>query len=67
MRGNSTTTDQNGHYLLSAVPPGKYKVTARIASATAGLPSIKSEPVMASVAEREHRTVDIKLAVPKSE
>jgi hypothetical protein len=67
IRMNSTSTDQNGHYVLSNVPPGKYKVSAKLASPAPGSAPIKSDPVAVSVAEREHRTVDIKLAVPKSE
>jgi len=62
-----TTSDQNGHFVLKDLPPGKYKVSAKLASPVPGIPSVKSEPVAVSVAEREHRTVDIKLAVPKSE
>ena len=53
--------------MLKDLPPGKYKVSAKLASPVPGIPSVKSEPVAVSVAEREHRTVDIKLAVPKSE
>ena len=29
-RSKQVNTDQNGHYLLKDLPPGKYKVTARI-------------------------------------
>ena len=64
---NQASTDQNGHYVIKDVPPGKYKVTARIPSPGEGAPAIKSDPVPVTLGEREHQTVDIKLAVPKSE
>lgn len=64
---HQASTDQNGHYVIKDVPPGKYKVTARIPSPGEGAPAIKSDPVAVTLGEREHRTVDIKLTVPKSE
>jgi protocatechuate 3,4-dioxygenase beta subunit len=60
-------TDQNGHYVLRDLPPGKYKVSAKMASTGSGVPPIKSDPVAVSVGEREHRALDIKLTVPKGE
>jgi len=42
-------------------------VTARIPSPGEGAPPIKSDPVAVTLGEREHQTVDIKLAVAKSE
>jgi hypothetical protein len=64
---HQASTDQNGHYVIKDVPPGKYKVTARIPSPGEGAPAIKSDPVAVTLGEREPRTVDIKLTVPKSE
>ena len=66
-RSKQVNTDQNGHYLLKDLPPGKYKVTARISSPGEGAPAIKSDPVAVTLAEHEHGTVDIKLTVPQSE
>jgi uncharacterized surface anchored protein len=66
-RSKQVNTDQNGHYLLKDLPPGKYKVTARISSPRGGTPAIKSDPVAVTLAEHEHGTVDIKLTVPQSE
>jgi protocatechuate 3,4-dioxygenase beta subunit len=63
---HQASTDQNGHYVLKDVPPGKYNVIAKI-PASGDAPSIKAEPVAVTLGEREHRTVDIKLTVPKSE
>jgi uncharacterized surface anchored protein len=60
-------SDQNGHYVIKDVPPGKYKVVAKIPASGGGAPPMKSDPVAVTLAEHEHRTVDIKLTVPKSE
>jgi len=49
-RTREASTDQNGHFMLKDIPPGKYKVSAKL-----------------PLGEREHRVLDIKLAVPKSE
>jgi len=59
-------TDQNGHYVIKDIPPGKYKIVAKI-PASGGDTATKSDPVAVILGEREHRTVDIKLAVPKRE
>jgi len=61
------STDQNGHFIIKDLPPGKYKVTARIPSPGEDAPAIKSDPVAVTLGEREHRTLDIKLTLPKSE
>jgi len=66
-RSRQAATDQNGHFVLKDIPPGKYRVSAKIPSTASGAPAIKSDPVMVSVAEREHRALDFKLTVPKSE
>ena len=60
-------TDQNGHFVLKNVPPGKYKVSAKMPSAVSGAPAIKSDPVTVTLGEREHRALDFKLTIPKSE
>jgi protocatechuate 3,4-dioxygenase beta subunit len=67
MRSRAATTDQNGHYVLKDVPPHKYKVTAKMPSAGAGVPAIKSDAVAVSVGGHEHRTLDFTLTMPKSE
>jgi protocatechuate 3,4-dioxygenase beta subunit len=65
--GHQASTDQNGHYVIKDLPPGKYKVVAKIPASREGAPAIKSDPVAVTLGDREHRTVDIKLTVPKSE
>lgn len=66
-RSRQSATDQNGHFVLKDVPPGKYKVSAKVSSSGNGAPAIKSDPVTVDVGGREHRAMDFKLTVPKSE
>jgi protocatechuate 3,4-dioxygenase beta subunit len=65
-RFRATTTDQNGHFVLKDIPPGKYKVSAKLPSSGGSTPAIKSDPVTINLDEREHRALDIKLKVPES-
>lgn len=66
-RTREAITDQNGQFVLKDIPPGKYKVSAKVPPPTSGVPIIKSDPVAVTLGEREHRVFDIKLVVPKSE
>ncbi len=66
-RFRATATDQNGHFVLKDIPPGKYKVSAKMPSAGGGPAAIKSDPVVLTLGEREHRGLDIKLKVPETE
>ncbi len=67
MRQDATSTDQNGHYVLSNVPPGRYRVTARLAASGAEATPVRSEPVAVTVTPREHRAVDMKVTVPPAD
>jgi hypothetical protein len=53
--------------VLKDLSPGKYNVSAKLPSAGGGAPAIKSDPVAVTVGEREHRALDLKLTIPKSE
>src|SRR5208283_999274 len=64
---HSASTDQNGHFSFDALPPGKYRVVAKLPSATPEVPAISSDPTTVTVWEREHQAVQIKLATPKTE
>jgi len=66
-RSRENVTDQNGHYVLKDIPPRKYKVSARMPSSGGSAQAIKSDPVVVTLGEREHRAFDIKLTVPKSD
>ena len=67
MRAKQVNTDQNGHFVLKDMPPGKYKLTAKITSPGNNGPVVKSEAVAVTLGDREHRTVDITVKIPPSE
>jgi len=66
-RSRATTSDQHGHFVLKDLPAGRYNVTAKIPKSAAGAPAVKSDAVAVTLGEREHRALDFKLTVPKSE
>jgi len=67
LRSRQAATDQNGHFVLKDIPPGKYKVSAKMPSSDSGAPAIKSDPVAITLGERERRSLDIKLTIPKTD
>ena len=67
MRSKSTTTDQNGHFTFRTLPPGKYRVTAKLASASPDTLATASEPKVVTLGERDHQTLQLTLATPQSE
>jgi len=67
MRLKSATTDQNGHFTFRTLPPGKYRVTAKLASASPDTPATASEPKVVTLGERDHQTLQLTLATPQSE
>jgi uncharacterized GH25 family protein len=67
MRSRSTTTDQNGHFTFRTLPPGKYRVTAKLPSASPDTPATASEPKVVTLSERDHQTLQLTLATPQSE
>jgi 5-hydroxyisourate hydrolase-like protein (transthyretin family) len=60
LRIRPTTTDQLGHFSLTTVAPGKYKLTAKpmVSSESA---AYKSEPQSVTLSENDRKTVDMKL------
>ena len=66
-RSHGTNTDQNGNFSFKSLPAGKYQVIAKLPSGTPEVPAIKSEPQTVTLGDREHQTVQLKLALPQSE
>jgi len=66
-RSPQAATDQNGHFVLKDVPPGKYKVSARMPKSSPDARAIKSEAAPVALGARDHKVTDFKLTVPKSE
>jgi protocatechuate 3,4-dioxygenase beta subunit len=65
-RSRSIRTDQMGRFVITGVPPGKYRVVARSPSVPGGRPR-KSDPQSVTVSEREHASVEIKIPKPETE
>ncbi len=66
-RSNHTSTDQNGHFIFNALPPGQYRVTARLRSAAAAAPVAISDPKIVTLGEHDHQAVQLILAPPQTE
>jgi protocatechuate 3,4-dioxygenase beta subunit len=59
-------TDQAGHFVITGMPPGKYRVVARLASFTRDVP-LKSGPQSVTLAGRDHKTIELKIVHPEDE
>jgi len=59
----STNTDQAGHFSLTNLPPGKYRLLARSPISSDGS-SYQAEPKGVTVSENEHKTLSVKLIKP---
>ena len=66
MRRRDTTTDQNGQFVLPAVAPGKYRVTARSPADYAG-EEAKADPQSVTVSEGGHKNIQLKLVPVQSQ
>ncbi|MGH9538124.1 MAG: MSCRAMM family protein, partial [Terriglobales bacterium] len=66
-RGGRTTTDQNGHFTFDPMPPGKYRITAKLPSASPETPAVNSEPETVTLGEHDHKAVELTLAAPQNQ
>ncbi|HEX3354502.1 MAG TPA: carboxypeptidase regulatory-like domain-containing protein [Terriglobales bacterium] len=66
-RGGRTTTDQNGHFTFDPMPPGKYRITAKLPSASPETPAVTSEPETVTLGEHDHKAVELMLATPQNQ
>ena len=67
IRSTSASTDQNGHFIFNTLPPGKYRITAKLPSASSEAPATTSEPKIVTLGEHDHQSVQLTLAAPQSE
>jgi hypothetical protein len=67
IRSTTASTDQNGHFTFSTLPPGKYRVTAKLPSVSAEAPATASEPKIVTLGEHDRQAVQLTLAAPQSE
>jgi protocatechuate 3,4-dioxygenase beta subunit len=66
-RSRSTSTDQNGHFSFDVLPPGKYRVIARLPSAAPEVPAVSSEPKAVMLNEHDHQTLQLTLETPPTQ
>jgi hypothetical protein len=57
-RSQSATTDQTGHFTLINLPPGSYRVVARLPVSSESSPR-KSEPQIVTLAEHNRKTIQL--------
>jgi hypothetical protein len=60
IRIERTTTDQLGHFSISNIAPGKYKLSARPMTSSE-TPPYKSDPQSVTLSANDHQTMQIKL------
>jgi protocatechuate 3,4-dioxygenase beta subunit len=65
MRGTFGVTDQNGQFTIPTVPPGKYKVIAKLLSGSPEVPALTSEPQIVTLGEHDHQTLQLTLPKPE--
>jgi hypothetical protein len=65
-RARTTSTDQNGHFSISNVPPGKYLMTAKL-SPNGSVPVAASDPQPVTLREKDHQSLQLILQDPKSQ
>lgn len=59
-------TDQTGHFSLTGLPPGTYRVVAKYpASPASG--ALWSDPQIVTLSEHEHKTVQLTIAKAKTD
>ena len=64
LRIERTTTDQLGHFSLTNIAPGKYKLTAR-PMASSETAAYKAEPQAITLSESDHKTTQLRLEKPQ--
>jgi hypothetical protein len=66
MRWTRARTDQAGHFLVTGLAPGKYRVVAK-AGGVSGSDLLKSEPQAITLSEHEHKTLELKIEKPQAQ
>ena len=60
------TTDQSGHFAVTGLAPGTYRLLARYRSLSGGN-VLRSDPQTITLSEREHKTVQVEIGEPPAE
>jgi hypothetical protein len=65
-RSQSVRTDQSGHFSLNGLAPGTYGVLAKY-PASPGSSTLRSDPQIVTLSERDHKTVQLTIVKPQAE
>jgi hypothetical protein len=63
---HSVRTDQSGHFFLTGLAPGKYRVLAKY-SASPGSGTLRSAPQIVTLSEHDHKTIQLTIVKPQAE
>ena len=66
IRSARARTDQAGHFLVTGLAPGKYRVVAK-AGGVSGSDPLKSEAQTITLSEHEHKTLDLRIEKPQAQ
>jgi len=64
LRVQRTTTDQLGHFSVTDIAPGKYKLTAKPMQSSEKA-TYRAEPQAITLSENDRKTVEVKLEKPQ--
>jgi len=64
MLSKSADTDQNGHFSISNLAPGKYRVVANLKSGAEDVPAVASEPKVVELGNHDHQNVELAMPSP---
>ncbi len=64
-RSHSEKTDQRGHFVVTGLAPGKYRLRARYSAAPGK--TLRSDPQTVTLSERDHKTLQLEIAEPPAE
>ncbi len=65
-RVRSTSTDQSGHFSFTGVPPGQYKIIAKLSVAEGAKP-VASDAQAITLSEHEHKAIELTIAPPQTQ
>jgi Carboxypeptidase regulatory-like domain len=65
-RARSARADQTGHFSLTGLAPGTYRVLEKY-GASRGDGALRSEPQIVTLSERDHKTLQLTLAKSQAE
>jgi hypothetical protein len=65
-RARSARADQTGHFSLTGLAPGTYRVLAKY-GASSGDGALRSEPQIVTLSERDHKTLKLTMAKSQAE